>query len=149
MLNKVSAVARIVGLLLAIVAGFMPGLGFDIALVLVVLGLVAGISMPAENIMRVGVFVLVASSIGAALAHLPAIGTQLGGVFGALGLRGHVRPASSNRRSISRTVERETPVRRATSLTVRPASRTSLSISRTWRIATLSVGIGLSQKERP
>ena len=86
MLNKVSAVARIVGLLLAIVAGFMPGLGFDIALVLVVLGLVAGISMPAENIIRVGVFVLVASSIGAALAHLPAIGTQLGGVFGALGL---------------------------------------------------------------
>lgn len=29
---------------------------------------------------------LVASAIAAALAHLPAIGTQLGGVFGALGL---------------------------------------------------------------
>ena len=86
MLNKVSAIARIVGLLLAIVAGFMPDLGFDVALILVVLGLVAGISLPAENIMRTGVFVLVAGSIGAALAHLPAIGAQLGGVFGALGL---------------------------------------------------------------
>lgn len=51
MLNKVSAIARIAGLLLAIVAGFMPGLGFDVALILVVLGLVAGISMPAERIM--------------------------------------------------------------------------------------------------
>ncbi len=86
MLNKVSAIARIAGLLLAIVAGFMPGLGFDVALILVVLGLVAGISMPAERIMGAGVFVLVASAIAAALAHLPAIGTQLGGVFGALGL---------------------------------------------------------------
>lgn len=86
MLNKVSAVARIVGLLLAIVIGFMPNLGFDAAMILIVLGLLSGISMPVDRIMPVGVFVLVASTIGAALAHLPAIGTQLGAVFGALGL---------------------------------------------------------------
>jgi hypothetical protein len=86
MLNKVSAIARIVGLLLAVVAGFMPDLGFDIAMVLIVLGLLSGITMGAERIMNVGVFVLVAPAIAAALAHLPAIGTQLGGVFGALAL---------------------------------------------------------------
>jgi len=86
MLNKVSAAARIVGLLLAVVAGFMPGIGFDIAMVLIVLGLISGISMPAERIMGIGVFVLVAPAIAAALAHLPAIGAQLGGVFGALAL---------------------------------------------------------------
>jgi hypothetical protein len=86
MLNKVSAAARIVGLLLAIVAGFMPGIGFDIAMVLIVLGLIAGITLPADRIMNVGVFVLVVPAIAAALAHLPAIGTQLGAVFGALAL---------------------------------------------------------------
>ena len=69
-----------------------------------------------------------------------------------IGLIQRQRPdqaASSNRRNISRTVERDTPVRRAASLTVSPTYRTNLSISRTWRIATLSVGISLSQKERP
>lgn len=86
MLNKVSAAARIVGLLLAIVAGFMPNLGFDMAMILIVLGLLSGISMPAERIMSVGVFVLAAPAIAAALAHLPAIGAQLGAVFGALAL---------------------------------------------------------------
>ena len=86
MLNKVSAAARIAGLLLAVVAGFMPNIGFDVAMVLIVLGLLSGISMPAERITNVGVFVLVVPAIAAALAHLPAIGTQLGGVFGALGL---------------------------------------------------------------
>ncbi|MFM5893960.1 MAG: hypothetical protein ACKOQM_05950 [Novosphingobium sp.] len=86
MLNKVSAAARIVGLLLAIVAGFMPDIGFDIAMVLIVLGLIAGITMPTERIMAVGVFVLVTPAIAAALAHLPAIGAQLGAVFGALAL---------------------------------------------------------------
>jgi len=86
MLNKVSAVARIVGLLLAVVAGFMPNLGFDMAMVLIVLGLLSGISMPVERIMPVGVFVLVTPAIAVALGHLPAIGTQLGAVFGALAL---------------------------------------------------------------
>ena len=86
MLNKVSAIARIAGLILAIVAGFMPDLGFDVALILVVLGLVSGISMPVERIINVGVFVVAVPAIAAALAHVPAIGAQLGGVFGALGL---------------------------------------------------------------
>jgi len=86
MLNKVSAAARIAGLLLAVVAGFMPGIGFDIAMVLIVLGLISGITLPADRIVNIGVFVLVAPAIAAALGHLPAIGAQLGGFFGALAL---------------------------------------------------------------
>jgi uncharacterized membrane protein len=40
--------------------------------------------MPTERVMPVGVFVLVAPAIAGALGHVPAVGTQLGGVFGAL-----------------------------------------------------------------
>ena len=95
MLNKVSAVARIVGLLLASVAGFMPNLGFDVALILVVLGLLSGISMPRERIVNVGVVVLVLPAVAAALAHLPMIGAQLGGVAGAVALFGAASLASA------------------------------------------------------
>lgn len=95
MLNKVSAVARIVGLILAIVAGFMPGLGFDVALILVVLGLVSGISMPRDRIINVGVVVLVLPAVAAALAHLPAIGAQLGVVAAGVALFGAASLASA------------------------------------------------------
>ena len=95
MLNKVSAVARVVGLLLAIVAGFMPGLAFNVALILVILGLLSGISMPRDRIVNVGVVVLVLPAVAAALAHLPAIGEQLGGVAGGIALFGAASLASA------------------------------------------------------
>ena len=95
MLNKVSAVARIIGLLLAIVAGFMPDLGFDVALILVLLGLLSGISMPRDRIVNVGVVVLVLPAVAAALAHLPMIGAQLGGVAAAIALFGAASLASA------------------------------------------------------
>jgi hypothetical protein len=62
---------------------------------------------------------------------------------------GHASPDFSKRRNISRSVEGATPVRLATSRVARPASRLNLNISRTRRMAILSVGIGPSQKEEP
>src|SRR5712664_3523175 len=53
---------------------------------------------------------------------------------------GQVSPAASNRRIVSRTVEGAVPIRRAISRVDIPADF-NLITSRTWRIASLSVGI--------
>src|SRR5208282_2773512 len=62
---------------------------------------------------------------------------------------GQVRPDRSQRRNISRSVEGATPVRLATSRVASPASRLNLNISRTRRMAILSVGIGPSKRRQP
>jgi len=62
---------------------------------------------------------------------------------------GHGSPDPSKRRNISRSVDGATSVSRATSRVARPASRLNLSISRTRRIAILSVGIDPSKRRKP
>ena len=67
--------------MLAIVAGFVALGVMDVALVLVVLGLVAGISLPKERMVLAAATILALPIIGAALAQIPAIGTQLNAVM--------------------------------------------------------------------
>ena len=86
MLNKVSSLARAVSIILAIVAGFVALGGFNLALVLVVLGLISGISMPTERMMGVGVTTLVLPAIGVALGYVPMVGEQLTAVCGNIAL---------------------------------------------------------------
>ena len=77
MLMKIGGLARALAILLAIIAGFVTLGGMDMALVLLVLGLVAGLALTDER-MVVNVALLIALPIiGAALAHLPAIGAHL------------------------------------------------------------------------
>ena len=72
----------------------------DVALVLVVLGLIAGISMPKERMVLAAATVIALPIIGAALAHIPAIGAQLNavtanlqlGMAGAFATRARHRP---------------------------------------------------------
>lgn len=80
MLNKVSGLARALYIVLAIVAGFVALGTMDVALVLVVLGLVAGLSMPRERIVLAAATIIVLPIIGTALGHIPAIGAKLGAV---------------------------------------------------------------------
>jgi hypothetical protein len=54
--------------------------------------------------------------------------------------KGQVNPAASNRWIVNRTVEGAAPTRRAISRVAIPANF-NLITSRTWRIASLSVGI--------
>ena len=86
MLKKIGGLARSLYILLAIVAGFVALGMMDVALVLVVLGLIAGLAMPRERMVLAGVFVLALPIVGAALGHLPAIGAQLTAVAGNLQL---------------------------------------------------------------
>ena len=86
MLNKIGGLARALYIMLAIVAGFVALGGMDVALVLVVLGLVAGISMPQDRMVLAGVSVVALPIMGTALAHIPSIGAQLTAVTGNLQL---------------------------------------------------------------
>ena len=80
MLKKIGGLARSLYIVLAIVAGFVALGMMNVALVLVVLGLIGGLAMQRERMVMAGVFVLVLPVVGAALGHLPAIGPQLGAV---------------------------------------------------------------------
>ena len=77
MLNKVSGLARSLYIVLAIVAGFVALGAMDVALILVVLGLIAGISLPMERLVLAAATIIALPIIGTALGHIPAIGAQL------------------------------------------------------------------------
>ena len=86
MLNKISGLARALYIMLAVVAGFVALGMMDVALVLVVLGLLAGITMPKERMVLAAATVIALPLIGAALANIPTIGTQLTAMAGNLQL---------------------------------------------------------------
>ena len=85
-MKKICGLARALYILLAIVAGFMAIGTMDTALVLVALGLVAGIAMAKENYVPAAATAIVLPIIGVALSHIPTIGAQLAAVTGNLQL---------------------------------------------------------------
>ena len=86
MLNKISGLARALYIILAIVAGFVALGMMDVALVLVVLGLIAGISMPKERMVLAAAAIIALPTVGTALGHIPTIGAQLTALAGNLQL---------------------------------------------------------------
>ena len=80
MLTKIGGLARALAILLAIVAAFMPLAGMNVALVLLVLGLVAGLALTDDRMVLNVALVIALPIIGAALSHIPAIGAQLNAV---------------------------------------------------------------------
>jgi hypothetical protein len=80
MLTKISGLARAVAILLAIVAGFVAMGGMNIALSLVVLGLIAGLALPEDRVLMNLALVIALPIVGAALTHIPMFGAQLNAV---------------------------------------------------------------------
>lgn len=80
MLMKISGLARALYILIAVVAGFVALGRVDVALVLLVLGLVSGISLPQDRFVVAAALVIAWPIIGTALTHIPAIGAQLDAV---------------------------------------------------------------------
>ena len=80
MVEKLAGAARLVATLLAIVAGFVAIPNFNVALVLVILGLIAGLKYRPENVLGLFFAVVTLPLAGAALANIPAIGAQLNAV---------------------------------------------------------------------
>jgi hypothetical protein len=77
MVKKICGLARALYILLAIVAGFMALGAMNTALVLVILGLVAGIAMQKENYVPAAATAIALPILGVALGHIPAVGAQL------------------------------------------------------------------------
>ena len=92
MLNKLSGLARSLYIILAIVAGFVAMGGMNIALVLVALGLIAGITTPRDRLVLGLASIIALPIIGTALTNIPAIGAQLNAITAnlALGICGAV-----------------------------------------------------------
>jgi hypothetical protein len=86
MLTKIGGLARSLYILLAVIAGFVAMGGLNVALILVVLGLIAGLSMPRERMVLALAAVIALPLIGTALGTIPAIGEQLGAVMANLQL---------------------------------------------------------------
>ena len=86
MLNKVSGLARSILIILAVVAGFVAMGGLNVALGLVVLGLIAGISMPRERMVLAAATIVALPIVGTALANIPAVGEQLATIMANLQL---------------------------------------------------------------
>jgi hypothetical protein len=84
MLKKIGGLARALYILLAIIAGFVVLGKMDVTLVLVVLGLVAGLAVPRDRMVLLAALVIALPMVGTALGHIPAIGAQLTGVAGNL-----------------------------------------------------------------
>ena len=87
MLEKIGGLARLLATLLAIVAGFvaLPA-NINVALVLVVLGLIAGLRYKPEEAMSLFLVVLVLPLAGLALGMIPEIGEKLTAVFNNIAL---------------------------------------------------------------
>ena len=77
MLNKISGLARALYIMLAIVTAFVALGMMNVALVLIVLGLIAGISMPRDRIVLAAASVIALPIVGTALTNIPTIGAQL------------------------------------------------------------------------
>jgi hypothetical protein len=77
---KIGGLARALAILLAIVAGFVALNMIDVPLVLLVLGLVAGLALTDERMVVNVALVIALPLVGAALAHIPTIGAQLNAV---------------------------------------------------------------------
>ena len=86
MLIKIGGLARALYIILAIIAGFVALSMMDVPLVLVVLGLIAGLAMPQDRILLVAAIVIALPIVGAALTHIPEVGAQLNAVAGNLQL---------------------------------------------------------------
>ena len=80
MLMKIGGLARAIAIILAIVAGFVALTMMNVPLVLVALGLIAGLAMPTDRLVLTTVTLIALPIIGAALANIPTIGAQLAAV---------------------------------------------------------------------
>jgi hypothetical protein len=86
MLMKIGGLARALYVILAIVAAFVALSMMNVPLVLVVLGLVAGLAMQQDKMVLAAVTVVALPMVGAALGNIPAIGAQLAALCGNLQL---------------------------------------------------------------
>ena len=89
MLKKLTGLARILAVLLAIVAGVVTIPGLDVTTALIVLGLIAGLTTKREDPVNLMILVIALPIVAMVLGGLPdlgaSLGARLGGIFGNFG----------------------------------------------------------------
>ena len=86
MLDKISVAGRLLAIIVAVVAGVVTIPNVDVNLVLIVLGLIAGLSVKNEHFTMFMVAVVALPVIATVLTGIPSIGTQLGAIFSNFGV---------------------------------------------------------------
>lgn len=84
-MNRVYAVTRALGVLLAIVAAFVAIPNMNVAAALVILGIITGLGVAEENTQRLLIATLVLPVVAIALGNIPQLGEQLSAVAANLG----------------------------------------------------------------
>jgi len=79
-MEKVTGIAGTLAIALAIIAGVVDIPGLDTGLVLLILGIVGGISASQDSAVRTFLAVLVLPVVGAALGGIPAVGEYLNAI---------------------------------------------------------------------
>jgi hypothetical protein len=85
-MNKVTALAGLAALLLAVVGAFVVIPNLNVAAVLVVLGIVAGLTYTEERMIAVLVATLTYPLVAVALGNIPMAGEKLGAIAANVGL---------------------------------------------------------------
>ena len=80
MLMKIGGLARALAILFAIVAAFVALGAMNVSMILLVLGLVAGLAMTEERMLVTLAAIIALPIIGTALSQIPTIGAQLNAV---------------------------------------------------------------------
>ncbi len=104
MLGKVCSLARALATILAVVAGFIAIPGLDTTLVIIVLGLIAGIAYTDDSLRGLLLIAIGLPIIGAVLKQLPMLGDQLSGVAANVGIGAASAAATGIAISLYRTV---------------------------------------------
>ena len=86
MLMKIGGLARAIAIVLAIVTAFVPLAGMNVPLVLVALGIIAGLAMAEDRLLLATATVIALPIVGSALGNIPSVGAQLTAICGNLQL---------------------------------------------------------------
>lgn len=85
-MSKITALVGLAALLLAVVAAFVPIPNLNVAAVLVVLGVVAGLSYTEDRVQGLLLATLVYPLVAVALGNIPVAGEKLGAIAANIGL---------------------------------------------------------------
>jgi len=80
-MEKITGLVGSLAIVLAVVAGFVQIPGLNVALVILILGIVAGVGAPQDGAIRTMIAVIVLPAIGTTLGMVPAVGEYLGAIF--------------------------------------------------------------------
>lgn len=80
-MDKLTGLATVLGIILAIVAGVVPIPALDVGLILLVLGVIGGIGANQDGAIRIYLAVLVLPAIAIGLGGVPMAGGYLGAIF--------------------------------------------------------------------